>query len=81
VADIVGKEARLEVEELVERGCFLQVCRRLVMLGLEVVVEERDETKKLNDHEASIKYHNSEQLLCTCELVLFELFVVHVLSF
>ena len=61
LADIDGKEVELEVEELVERGCFLRVCRLLAVLGLEVAVEEQDETEKLNDHEASVEFHNSKQ--------------------
>ena len=60
-ADIVGKEVEHEVEELVERGCFLRVCRLTAVLELEVAVEEQDETEKLNDHEVFIEFHNSEQ--------------------
>ena len=71
----------LEGEGLVERGCFLLVCRLLVGLAREVVIEERGEIEKLNDREASIGFHSSKQLLYTYELALFELFVVHELSF
>ena len=61
VADIVGMGVGLEGEGLVERGCFLLVCRLLVGLAREVVIEERGEIEKLNDREASIGYHSSKQ--------------------
>ena len=61
LADIVSKEVEPEVEELVERGCFLRVCRLLAVLELEVAIEEQDGTEKLNDHEVFIEFHNSEQ--------------------
>jgi hypothetical protein len=61
VADIVDKEVEPEVEELVERECFLRVCRLLAVHGREVTVEEQDEIERLNDHEASIEFRNSEQ--------------------
>lgn len=81
VADIVGKQVEPEEVVLVERGCFLLVYRQLVVVRLEVIAEEQDETEKLNDHVASIEFHNSEQLLYTYEQALFELFMVHELSF
>jgi hypothetical protein len=61
VVDIVGKQVGLEGVVLVERVCFLLVCRLLVVIGLEVIAGEQDETEKLNDHVASIEFHNSEQ--------------------
>ena len=50
-----------EGEGLVERGCFLLVCRLLVGLAREVVIEERGEIEKLNDREASIGFHSSKR--------------------
>lgn len=58
---VVDGLADIVVEELVDRGCFLRVCRLLAVLELEVVAEEEDETEKLNDHEVFIEFHNSEQ--------------------